>query len=38
MSSVKDESTKGWTRLYTIVVAALLVQITFFVWLTKNFN
>ncbi len=38
MSSVKDESTKGWTRLYLIVVGALAVQIAFFAWLTKAFE
>ncbi|MDA0348199.1 MAG: hypothetical protein O3C43_17520 [Verrucomicrobia bacterium] len=38
MSSVKDESSSGWTRLYIIVVAALVAQIAFYAWLTKTFE
>jgi hypothetical protein len=38
MASVKDESTKGWTRLYIIVVVALVSQIIFYAWLTKVFS
>ncbi len=36
--SVKSESSKGWTKLYLIVVAALAAQIAFFAWLTKTFQ
>ncbi len=38
VASVKDESSKGWTELYVIVVAALAGQIAFFAWLTKTFE
>lgn len=38
MSSVKDESSSGWTRLYIIVVVALVAQITFYAWLTNTFK
>ncbi len=38
ITSVKDESTKGWTRLYLIVVGVLAAQIAFFAWLTKTFE
>ncbi len=37
-ASVKDESSKGWTRLYLVVVAALAGQIAFYAWLTKTFQ
>ncbi len=37
-ASIKDESSKGWNRLYIIVVAALAGQIAFFAWLTKTFQ
>ena len=38
MSSVKDESSLGWTRLYLIVAVALAAQIGFYAWLTYTFN
>ena len=38
MSSVKDESSPGWTRLYIIVIAALVAQIAIYAWLTYNFK
>ena len=37
-ASVKDESSKGWTKLYLIVVAVLAGQIAFYAWLTKTFE
>lgn len=37
-ASVKDESSKGWTELYIVVVAALAGQIAFYAWLTKTFQ
>jgi hypothetical protein len=37
-SSFEDESSKGWTRLYLIVVGFLAAQIAFFAWLTKAFD
>jgi hypothetical protein len=38
MSSVKDESSTGWTRLYIMVAVALVAQIAFYAWLTKAFK
>ena len=38
MSSVKEESSPGWTRLYIIVVAALAAQIVLYAWLTHSFK
>ena len=38
MSSVKDESSPGWTQLYIIVVAVLGAQIALYAWLTYSFN
>jgi hypothetical protein len=38
LASVKDENTKGWTRLYAIVVIALALQIACYAWLTKAFE
>jgi len=38
VASVKDESSKGWTKLYLVVVAALAGQIAFYAWLTKTFE
>jgi|GEM_PF-593894 hypothetical protein len=38
MSSVKDESSSGWTRLYIIVVVAHASQIAFYTWLTYSFK
>ena len=37
-ASVKDESSRGWTRLFLVVVAALAGQIAFYAWLTKTFE
>jgi len=37
-ASVKDESSKGWTELYLLVIAALAGQIAFYAWLTKTFE
>ena len=37
-ASVKDESSRGWTKLYLVVVAALAGQIAFYAWLTKTFD
>ncbi|QXD23207.1 hypothetical protein F7C95_14930 [Opitutia bacterium ISCC 51] len=37
MSSVKDESSSGWTRLYILVVVALVSQIAIYAWLTNAF-
>jgi len=37
MTSVKEESTSGWTRLYIIVVVALVAQIACYAWLTQAF-
>lgn len=37
-ASVKDESSKGWTRLYIIVIAVLAGQVAFYAWLTKTFE
>ena len=38
MSSVKDESSSGWTKLYITVVVALAAQIAFYAWLTHTFE
>ena len=38
MSSVKDESSSGWTRLYILVVVALAAQIAIYAWLTHTFK
>lgn len=38
LSSVKDESSSGWTRLYILVVVALAAQIVFYAWLTQSFK
>ena len=38
MTSVKDESSSGWTRLYIIVVVALAAQIAFYAWLSYSFK
>jgi hypothetical protein len=38
MTSVKDESTKGWTELYIVVVVVLAAQIAFYAWLTHAFE
>ena len=38
MSSVKEESSPGWTRLYIIVVVALAAQITFYISMTYSFK
>ena len=35
--SAEAEQSAGWTRLYITVVVALVVQIAFYVWLTKTF-
>ena len=37
-SGSDDENTKGWTKLYLIVVGALVAQIAFFAWLTQAFE
>ena len=34
----EGDSSKGWTRLYLIVVGVLAAQIAFFAWLTKTFE
>ena len=36
--SAKTENTKGWRRLYLLVVLALVGQIAFYAWLTKVFS
>ena len=38
MSSVKAESSSGWTRLYILVIVALAAQIAFYAWLTHSFK
>lgn len=38
MTSVKDESSSGWTQLYIIVVVTLAAQIAFYAWLTHTFQ
>jgi hypoxanthine-guanine phosphoribosyltransferase len=37
-ASVKDESSRGWTKLFLVVVAVLAGQIAFYAWLTKTFE
>ena len=34
----EDDSSKGWTRLYLVVVGVLAAQIALFAWLTKTFE
>ncbi|MCB1120626.1 MAG: hypothetical protein KJT03_03685 [Verrucomicrobiae bacterium] len=38
LTQAKQESSRGWTLLYGIVVVALALQITFYAWLTKAFE
>jgi hypothetical protein len=38
MTSVKDESSSGWTRLYILIAVAHVAQIAFYAWLTKAFE
>lgn len=38
MMASEDEQKTPWSRLYIIVGVALVVEIAFFVWLTKAFE